>query len=432
MVANNPFAKVLQKQGEPNWRRRDVWLILLFIVALIWASVAKVDRVVTAPGKVVPFNKVKVIQHLEGGIIETLYVQDNQRVAAGDPLIELNLASSGVNVPELMARFGVLQIIQKRLMAETQGTEYVVDNDLPDNIRQSGLAEKNTFKSRTNELNEVVSALEQQLKQAEKRVAELQAKQQSQEQNLIIAEKELAISNNLVADKLVSELEHFQRLRAVETMKGEIAATTQAIAGALSVVVESQGRIREEQARFVRRASDELGDIERQMASVNEELIRAKEQKARSVIRAPIDGFVKNIKYQAIGNVIKPGEPIMEVVPEKDRLVIEVKLSPVDRGFVIQDQEALIKISAYDYFRYGGIVGTVEGIAADTTIGQQEEQYYRIIINASQAYVGAPEQQMLIKPGMTGEVAIKVDSQSVLWALIKPILKIKSEALRET
>lgn len=430
-MANN-FDQILQQQGKPNWRSWDKRLVILFVLLVIWASFAEVDRVVTAQGKVVPFNKVKVIQHLEGGIIETLYVSENQQVKAGEPLIALNLASSGVNGEEMQTRMSSLQIAQQRLLAESNGTEFVLSIELSPNLKQSADAEINTFKTRNQELVEVLGAIETQKEQGEKRVAELKARQQSQLESLAIAEQELAISTNLVKDKLVSELEHFQRLRAVQTLRGDIAATEQAIAGALAVVDESSARIREERARFKRRASDELGDVERRIASLAEELIKAQEQDARSVIRAPIDGFVKNIKYQVSGNVVKPGEPIMEVVPVKDRLVFELKLSPADRGYVIQQQEALVKISAYDYFRHGGIDGYVEAIAADTTVGQQEEQYYRVIIGTNQEYVGDPIYGMKMTPGMTGEVNIKVDSQSVLWALVRPILKIQKEALRET
>ena len=423
---------VLSSQGKTNWRKRDKRILLLFVAAVLWASFAQVDRVVTAPGKVVPFDKVKTIQHLEGGIIEQLYVRENEQVTAGQPLIALNLASSGVNGAEMEARLGALTISQQRLIAESRGGDFSVVDAFDAKLQQSATAELNTFKTRTDELNETLSAIRGQIDQAEKRVSELEAKQVAQKQSLEIALKQLAISEKLVADKLVSELEHFERLRAVERARGDIAATVEAIAGAQALVQESEARIREETARFKRRASDELGDVERRLTSLKEELIKAREQEARSVIRSPIDGFVKNIKYQALGNVVKPGEPIMEVVPIKDRLVVELKLSPVDRGFVIEQQQSLIKISAYDYYRYGGIEGQVEGIGADTTIGQEGEQYYRVIIGTDRDYVGENPEAMKITPGMTAEVAIKVDSQSVLWALLRPILKVKSEALRET
>jgi membrane fusion protein, adhesin transport system len=424
--------KVIAMQGKTNWRKRDKRVLFLFVAAVIWALFAQVDRVVTAPGKVIPYDKVKVIQHLEGGIIEQLFVREDQYVKEGEPLITLDLASGGSNLSEMEARLGALNLSKLRLIAESRGGDFLVPEDLDAKLQQSGVAEFNTFNTRKEELVGTIATLNGQRSQAEKRVSELRAQLNASEQGLDIALKQLAISEKLVADKLVSELEHFERMRAVERARGDIASTKEAIKGAQAQVEESVGRAQEENARFRRRASDELGDVERRIASLNEEVAKARDQASRAVIRAPIDGFVKNIKYQALGNVVKPGEPIMEVVPEKDRLVIELKLSPVDRGYVIEEQAALVKISAFDYYRYGGLDGKVASIAADTTIGPQEEQFYRVIVETDKGFIGEETAGMKITPGMTGEVAIKVDSQSVLWALLRPILKIKHEALRET
>lgn len=431
-MLNNPFKKVLDKQGQPNWQRRDIQLIVLFIGAIIWTSLAQVDRVVTAQGKVVPFNKVKIIQHLEGGIIEQVFVRENDVVVAGQPLLELDLATSGVNGEELATRYAALDMSRKRLVAESTGTIVALSQNVPENLRATALAEENTYATRMNELQQTLAGIDEQIEQASRRVNELKARQNSLEQNLSLAAQQLAISTKLVADKLVSELEHFERLKSVETLKGDIAETKEAINGALSLVSESYARKRQENARFKRNASDELGDVERQMASLLDEINRATDQASRAIIRAPNDGIVKNLKYQTIGNVIKPGEPIMEVVPVKDRLVVEVKLPPMDRGYVIEQQSSLVKISAFDYFRHGGLDGRVLSIAADTDIDKDESQFYRVIIETDKDYIGKIPGVMVIKPGMTAEVSIKIDSQSVLWALIRPILKIKHEALRET
>jgi adhesin transport system membrane fusion protein len=190
-------------------------------------------------------------------------------------------------------------------------------------------------------------------------------------------------------------------------------------------------RRQQEEARFNRESANEATDMERKMASLSEELTRANDQEDRSVIRAPIDGVVKNVRFQSAGNVIKPGEPIMEVVPLKDQLVIEVKLSPGDRGYINIKQDALVKISTYDYLRYGGLVGTVSGIAADTDMGRNEEQFYRVIVSTDKSWLGDRPGIYPITPGMVGEVDIKVDTQSIMWALLKPVLKLKADAFKE-
>lgn len=427
----NSLDKVVENAGVPLWRRREKLFVIVFVLIIIWLAFARVDRAVTAPGKVVPFDQVKIVQHLEGGIIESLEVRENTIVKAGEPLLTLDLATSGVNRAELKTRYAALDLARKRLIAEASGQQPELTQNIPENLFATALAEENTFLTRSNQLAEALSAVDDQIEQAQRRVQELQARTAALQQNLSLAEQQLAISEKLVVDKLVSELEHFERKKAVESLRGDIAETEQATNGAMALVAESKTRKNQEIATFKRNASDELGDVERRMASLKEEIELATEQASRAIIRAPIDGVVKNLKYQAIGNVVKPGEPIMEIVPDKDRLVIEVKLSPVDRGYVTEEQSSLVKITAFDYYRYGGLDGNVVSIAADTDIEKDNTQYYRVIIETDKIFVGDTPGLMVIKPGMTAEVSIKIDSQSVLWALLRPILKIKHEALRE-
>ncbi|NVK32668.1 MAG: HlyD family type I secretion periplasmic adaptor subunit [Gammaproteobacteria bacterium] len=427
-----PLDQLLQQEGKPRLQKLETRLLLVALAFLAWAYFAQVDRVVTAPGKVIPSDKVKVIQHLEGGIIEKLYVREAQRVKAGEPLLELDLASGGVNIAEMKARLGSLELAKQRLLAEVNLAETLELSEVDGTLRESANAEFYTFKSRRDELRETIGSLRGQQTQAQKGVSELSARLRSQESALSLAREQLKITQSLLEDKLVSQIEHNERRTKVAQLTGDIASTKEAIDGAKASVEQAKSREREETARFRRRASDELGDVERRLTSLMQELAKADEQQTRSTIYSPIDGFIKNVKYQSIGNVVKSGEAIMEIVPENERLVVEAKLAPSDRGFVIPQQESLVKISAYDFYRYGGLEGRVESIAADTNVEQDNSQYYRVIIVTDRSYVGDDPAAKAISPGMLGEVSIKVDTQSVLWALIRPILRIKQEALQET
>ena len=403
----------------------------LFVIIFLWMIIGRVDRVVTAPGKVIPFDKVKVIQHLEGGIIKEILVRENQEVKAGDPLVQLDLATSGINSGEMNARMATLKLAKIRLEAESEGVEPVWPENMLVQFPQIIAAEQATYLSKRDERNSSFAALDNTVLQNRQRMAESRERLISLESSLLIANKEMAISEELVKDKLTSQLEHFQRQNNKERMVGEIAQLRQAIIGSQAAINESIARRKQEEARFKRESANEIGEFERRMASLTEELSRANEQEDRSIIRAPIDGVVKNLRFQSAGNVVKPGEPIMEVVPLKDQLVIELKLNPADRGYVNLKQEALVKISTYDFYRYGGLIGTVKGIAADTDIGKNEEQFYRVIVSTDKTWLGDQPGLYPITPGMLGEVDIKVDTQMILWSLLRPVLKLKTEALRE-
>jgi membrane fusion protein, adhesin transport system len=426
-----PLDEVLDVHGAPFWRRWDSWLLFCLGLVVLWTFVAHVDRVVTAEGKVVPFDKVRIIQHLEGGIVKSVLARENQAVKMGEALVELDLATSGVNGQEMAARMASLKLSQIRLQAESTGVEPRWPTDIVQQFQAVANAERSTYLARRAEHANTLSAIDGQVTQGRQRIAELRARQLSNEASLRIAQQELAISEALVKDKLVSQLEHFQRKSAVERLLGDIEMTRQAIPGAQAGMEEAMSRRSEEESRFKRRASDERGELERKMASLSEEINRAQDQESRAVIRSPIDGVVKNVRYQSTGNVVKAGEPIMEVVPLEEQMVVEVKLNPASRGVVSLNQEVLVKISAYDFFKYGGLTGRVTGIAADTDVGRNEEQFYRVIVSTDKAHLGKKAGVMPITPGMTGEVDIKVDTQSVFWSLLRPVLKLKHEAFRE-
>lgn len=423
--------KVLDDLGEPRWRVSQRRLLALFLVIFLWTLIGRVDRVVTAPGKVIPYDKVKVIQHLEGGIIKDILVRENQEVKAGEPLVQLDLATSGINSGEMTARMASLRLAKIRLDAESQSTEPVwLDEHVakfPDLVE----AEKSSYKNKKDERKNSLQALDNLITQNRQRLAESRERLIALEASLKLSQQEVAISEDLVRDKLTSQLEHIQRKTNLERVTGEIASLRQSITGLQAAVSESQARRQQEESRFNRESASEATEMERKMASLSEELSRAHDQEDRSVIRAPIDGVIKNVRFQTTGNVVKPGEPIMEVVPLKDQLVIEVKLSPADRGYVNMNQGALVKISTYDYLRYGGLDGVVTGVAADTDLGRNEEQFYRVIVSTDKSWLGSKPGQYQITPGMVGEVDIKVDTQMILWALLKPVLKLKADAFKE-
>ena len=422
---------LLIRFGPPRWRAPQRIMLAILVLLLMWMLFARVDRVITVPGKVVPIDKVKAIQHLEGGIISEILVRENQEVKVGEPLIRLNLATGGINSSEMNARMASLQLAKIRLDAESSGQAPVWPLDELKQFEDFIVSEQTTYRNRKTERDNALQAFETQVFQSRKRLSENQEKLIATEQNLALARKELAVSESLLKDQLVSQLDHFQRQSRVAQLNGEVMSLRQAVLGAESAVQEALARARQEDARFRREAANEAGELQRRMSSLTEELGMAQDQEDRSLIRSPIDGVVKNLKFQALGNVVRPGEPMMEVVPIKDQLVIELKLNPADRGYVSVGQSALVKVSTYDYLRYGGLIGKVTSIAVDTDLGRNEEQFYKVVVTTDKAWLGDSPSEYPISLGMLSEVDIKIDSQTILWSLIRPFLKLKAEAFRE-
>ncbi|MDP4795948.1 MAG: HlyD family efflux transporter periplasmic adaptor subunit, partial [Rhodospirillales bacterium] len=140
---------------------------------------------------------------------------------------------------------------------------------------------------------------------------------------------------------------------------------------------------------------------------------------------------VKNMRYNAVGNVVKPGEPIMEIVPTGDQLVVEAKLNPIDRGYVTVGQAATVKISTYDFARYGGLKGEVIRVAPDSSTDEDGAPYFRVVVQTDKNYLGYNEGDLPITPGMQATVDIHTGKKSVMDYLVKPVLKLRHEAFRE-
>ena len=200
---------------------------------------------------------------------------------------------------------------------------------------------------------------------------------------------------------------------------------------ARSALAEAEARGRELREKFGSQVRAELGDVEVEIRRIDELLAEATAQSGRTLIRSPIDGIVKNLRINTIGGVVRPGEPILDIVPERDRLVVEAHLDPADRGYVRVGQPALVKLTTYDYVRYGGLEGEVVRIAPDSDVTQAGRPYFRVVVETRKTWLGDTKDSLPISVGMQATVDIRTGRRTVLDYLLRPVLKLKSEAFRE-
>ncbi len=391
-----------------------------------------VESVVVAQGRVIPSDQIKAIQHLEGGIVSAVMVKEGETVKAGQPLVEIDLGSNSLNLEELTARNAALQATRVRLMAEIQGksvTRNGFGNDIDESVFQ---AESGAYEARILEQEGVVAAAQSGLAQAKSKLAEQQERVNALSARLALFEKEVSMSQQLLEEKLIPQLEVLEKQRQLETVRGELATARQGMGSATAAINEAQAKVVEATGRFRRRASDELATLERQIASASEDLARAKLQRSRTVVRAPADGVVKGLRNPSPGWVVKAGEQIMEVVPDRAQITIEARLSPNDRGFVHSGQTAKIKVTAYDFLRYGSIDGKVNLVGADADTDPNNpvmRTYYKMMIGTESTFVGSRENQ--VTPGMEVEVDLLVGKDPFIWYMLRPVLKVQRQAFQE-
>ena len=415
----------------PTWRFAAWPIMALIATLLVWANFARLDQVAVATAEVVPQGKVKVIQHLEGGIIEHIYVGEGSAVHAGDPLVRLDLATSGVNRKELLARLDSALLHRARLLAESTGAVLALPIDAAARQPNVADAERQAYAARVHELESSLGVLKEQVRQRELEVQELDAKRKSATNNLALARERLKMSASLLQEGLTARMEHLRLQAEVESLEGELQGLGPALPRARAAVAEAAQRLSESEVRFKREAREGLGETEQNIARVQELLAQATDQGVRAEIKSPIDGVVKKLRYNTIGGVVAPGEAIMDIVPTGEKLVVAAKLSPIDRGYVNAGQPALVKVSTYDFVRYGGLEGVVSQVAPDASTDKNGAPYFEVIVETDKAYLGDRAGKLPITPGMQATVDIHTGSRSVMEYLIKPVLKLRDEAFRE-
>ncbi|MBK8209048.1 MAG: HlyD family type I secretion periplasmic adaptor subunit [Rhodospirillales bacterium] len=415
----------------PTWRIAAWPIVALLSGLLVWANLATLEQFSVAMGEVVPQGKVKVIQHLEGGIIERIFVAEGARVRAGDPLLRLDLATSGVNRKELLARQDNALLHRARVRAQSEGTPLALPADAAARQPNVAEAERQAYAARVRELESNTNMLREQTRQRELEVQELEAKRKAAASNLGLARERLKMSASLLEEGLTARMEHLRLQSEVESLEGELQALGPALPRARAAVAEAGQRLRETEDRFRRESRDEMGETEQTIARVQELLAQATDQGVRAEIKSPIDGVVKKLRTNTIGGVVTPGEAIMEIVPSGDKLVVTARLNPTDRGYVNVGQPALVKISTYDFVRYGGLAGTVTQVAPDaSTDAKTGTPYFEVIVETDKAWLGAETGSLPIMPGMQATVDIQTGSRSVMDYLLKPVLKLRDEAFR--
>ena len=344
--------------------------------------------------------------------------------------MSLNLVTAGLNRDEIQTLLDARLLVRARLAAEASGEALVLAGALSTQYPDLATAEQAVFAARKAELASELGVLSEQLNRLSHKLDESATQQGALEANLALVREELAMLKSLFEEELVAELKVLNAQKTKTRLAGELEVHKQTRKTHIARTTETQALIAQAEARFRRRAREESAHNEAEIAGLTERLSVASEQQRRATIRSPIEGEVKNLRYHTIGGVVAPREPILQIVPVADQLVIDARLSPADRGLVSDGLPVTVKITAYDFVRYGGLDGTVSHLAPDTS-EESGEPYYRLVVTTEKGYLGSEPSQNHITPGMGAVVDIRVGVQSVLDFLLRPVLKMTGEAFRE-
>jgi adhesin transport system membrane fusion protein len=423
------------REQTPGGSRLVLWaVILFFIAAIFWASVAEIDEVTKGEGRVIPSRQVQVIQNLEGGILSEILVKEGDTVEPGQTILRIDDTRFASSFRE--GRKGYLAIKAKvaRLAAEANKLPFNPPKDLAAEAPDLVERERRLFDSRVNALETNLGILQQQEDQRRQELAELKAKRGQLQRSYALVVQELGMTEPLVAEGAVSEVEVLRLKRQVNDLKGDLEATRLAIPRLESSYAEAQRKVEELELEFRNQAREELNDELAELERLEESNVALEDRVERTKVRSPVRGTVKQLMINTVGGVIQPGMDLVEIVPLEDTLLVEAKISPRDIAFLRPGQEAIVKFTAYDFAIYGGLEARLEFISADAITDEQngrEESYYQVRVRTKENHLGSAEDPLPIIPGMTTEVDILTGKKTVLTYLMKPVLRGLQSAMTE-
>jgi len=398
---------------------------------MVWTWYARINEVAVAPGHVAPQGKTKFVQHLEGGIVREIYFREGDRVNKGDALLKLELGVGSLNVNELQVELDGLSLEREPWVAEIEGRKPKFSKELKKRRPEDAKREFVSFNARQDEISSALNVIRKQIRQRELAIITLQTRQSGLNNDLSLATENLSLVENAVSSGARSRSELMPPKREVEKLLGGIDTLSAEIRKATADLSEAKARVSEARKKYKNKATNKLGDIERKIAQIREIMNSASDQGKRTVITAPIDGIIKKLQFNTLGGVVRPGEAIMEIVPIRGNLIIEARLKPEDIGYVKVGQAANIKISTYDFTRYGTLKGEVTLIGADADKDDNGLPFFQIIVQAKNQFLGTTENPLPISSGMQAIVDVKTGNRTVFEYFMRPVLKMRSTAFRE-
>lgn len=419
-------------------------IIFLVLIGGVWMAVAPLDSGAVAVGILMPSTNKKTIQHNEGGIIKAIYVKQGDKVKADDKLIELEETRIKSDHEITLSQYRTALATENRLIAERDNLEQIEFSDfLMQDINLPEVAkiihtQENLFRSRKEVFNSEKDALQQRISQLEKRVEGLEAKKVAATKTAEVYQERLKALRTLQNKGFVQKKDLLEQEARVASAKSDVATTDTEIAGTHHSITEAQISIITQQNKYTERTLNELREAQVQAASLREKYNALTDSLNRIVIKSPVDGIINNLKYHTIGGYIGTGQPIMEISPTNDPLIIEAKVSQKNIDSVHEGLVAKIRFSAFKSRTTPTFTGKVVSVSPDIVQDErqhpgQQDNYYvaRVEIDMDEFNRIAKIKNLELHPGMQAEVQIVTGTRTLLRYLLDPVIDTAFKAFRE-
>lgn len=429
----DPAGAGLTRRCDAIARRADRRLVVTVAAGLVltlgWAASVSLDRVARGAGRIVPQTRNQMVQHFEGGIVSEVLVAEGQHVEAGQPLLRIDNSFSRAELLQNQVDLKARRLQALRLAAESAGeAAFTVPEEIAASIPQIVTQEQSLFRSRLAGLSAQLAVADDQFRQKELELAEMRSRWSS-----TLREKEIVLPRveslrRLARLGAVSNNELLDNERTLQQIEARIASLVLDVPRLEAAVSELSARKDEIRARFRAEAGKDQRENAVQLAKLEEAAAAMRDRSNRSEVVAPVSGIVNKLFVATIGGVVKSGEPLVQLVPADAPIMVEAKLAPKDRAEIWPGLPAVVKISAYEYTRLGGLPATILEVSPDALNDEKGEPYYRVRLEAKTDRLGAGRP---VLPGMLAQVDILTGRQTILDYLIRPVTRIRDEAFRD-
>jgi adhesin transport system membrane fusion protein len=411
-----------------------LWGIIAFaVIFFAWAALTKLERVVSGIGRVIPSSQLQVVSNLEGGVVQNILVRIGDQVKAGQELVRLDPTQSGAEFGSGAASVMALDIKIARLEAEVAGRtpSYPVSADAitTDQVQ----TERSLYASRVAELASATGAAQARLSQAERTVAEAESAYQARREAADARGVEVATLQRLVDRGIEPRMSLTQAISAAAVARSEAAAASAAIARGHAAVAEARSSLSQLRYTWRSQSATELATAQAELATRQRTQPALVARVERTTIRSPLAGRINRVLVTTRGAAVQPGQPLVEIVPSQENLLIEARVRPQDIGTVRIGQAARVGITAYDPSVFGRMDGKVVSISPDAVRDEHTgETYYQVIVRTNSSELRNENGRALpIGPGMIANVSLRGDERTVLQYLLTPLTRLSETALRE-
>ncbi len=415
---------VLEEATTPYLIRTSTLIIsLTFISFLVWTGFAQIKEVARTIGEIVPSGHIQIIQHLEGGIVDAILVQEDEIVNQGQILLRIRGESIKADLSRLLTRQGFNVQRQERLTAflDNKGGDNANDTQGQHDILSGMLLAQQNEKE----------VLKKQIVQKNEQIHLLKQEKQTVVKNLDIAEQSFQTQKELYEERLVPQSNYLNALQEINARRGQLDTMDIQIRQAEHSVKEFEWRMQAQDSKSRDDILQQLGLVNNELVENQELITKLETQIKRLELRSPAHGIVKGLVIHTIGGIIPPGQPLMEIVPLNEELLAEVKVSPGDIGHVKKGDHVTVKVTTFDFSRYGSINGTITGLSATTFTSEQGAPYYKGIVQLEKHYVGNDPELNKVLPGMIVNADVITGEKSLLAYLLKPIHRSLNSAFIE-